>query len=793
MYRSEFDCIDFVDSSQFIHSLENDLTLRDRSLLQIADGEQFEIPEYQRNYSWKTDQHEEMWETLKQILQLKSQANDKPSDTFFGSIYVAKSPKNDRYEIIDGQQRLATIAIILRNLGEQLAEHSESIDGELKKYADHIREGYIEELLFRQKGPSEVPFLSLNDHDNDWFHLLFESDEGKVETIQDMETYDGRKKNSVRLHKLLEKIGISDEVYEEIIPEPNLEDFRYYGDAHKKLVEADEYYNKQIDALVNRDKFDDDEAKVRILVNLTQYLLRSLRISECLFETDDQELRIQVFQSLNDRGIELSKMDKIRARIVGRFQGAEDSDKQIGRWENVMKEFGTDANSVEDFLAHYLAATEKEFETVTEARKNMLEAFRLRDGGNLEVKSRLASKGDARDFLEELEAYARRYREITSADLTEDPQHLDGDHRKRAEAILWRLDGLGTKSWRPFVMYVYQQVVETPDKGEFFHRVLQTVESIMFRFVISPHQSTVIDDTFPKTTQRFIELEQSSEQFDVERISKILVENIDDDAREMFGDEFASQLISTTGWQNNRLKQVLMKIVDEDQQRRNKTGITNTSLSQDTGKVHIEHILPKSFILHGKQNPYAWLENFFRSDSGNKLEETIDLLKRQKVHEISDKSDRYGELDPIIERIKESFVQDIGNVILLDDSVNKQIQNSLFSKKLKAYHKTHSKDMDHVANDFFTVGGEITKGKLDILLETDIPDDETVGGVTSIVSEFNTWWTWDKSIQRKSNLIKEFLSSLEIPTKEGEFDDVYGSMETMIDNNYDTRIALTNS
>jgi len=790
IYRNEFDGIDFIDSSQFIHSLENDLTLRDRSLLEVADGEQFEIPEYQRNYSWGIEQHKEMWETIRQVLQFKSQAGEKPSDTFFGSIYIAKSPKNDRYEIIDGQQRVATVAIILHIIGEKIDNHYESVGGDLKRYASHVRNDIISELLFRKEGPSDVPFLSLNEHDDNWFRLLFKHDYEKIEMVRDMNKYDGRKKNAESLVDLMEKIGISHEIYKDIIPDEEMQEFRYFGDAHSKLIKAYQYYSKRIESLISRDSFDDSKPKVRILINLTQFLLRSLRVSECLFETDDQELRIRVFQSLNDRGIELSKMDKIRARIVGRFQGAEDSDKQIGRWEDVMREFGTDAKSVEDFLAHYLAATEEEFKKVSQARTNMLEAFRLRDTQNNEVKSRLASKGEARDFLEELRAYAHRYQEIINANLTEDTEKLEQNHRRRAEAILRRLNSLGTKSWRPFVMYVYQQVIETPDKGKFFHKILQSVESIMFRFIISPHQSTVIDDTYPITTQYFIELERSGSQFNVEDITEKLKQNVDDDAQQMFGEEFVSHLISTTGWRDNRLKQILIKIVDESQQKRNEDGIMNISLSQDTKHVHIEHVLPKSFIDRQKHSPYAWLENFFTQNGQNVLQETIELLKREDMHRLSPESDRYSDLEPIIERIRDSFTRDIGNVMLLEENVNRSIQNSLFSKKIKSYHQEHPDDMNNVANEFFTSSGEISGSKLKKLQNTDIPSDESINGVASIIEDFNSWWCIEMLIRRKKELIEMFLKSLEIPTGNNEFNDVYGNIEQMIENDYNTRVTL---
>lgn len=795
-YREEFDEIEFVDSSQFIHSLEDDITLRDRSLLQLTDGERFDIPEYQRNYSWTDDQHEELWETARNILQLQSKSTEKPSDTYFGTVYIAKSPQKDKYEIIDGQQRIATVAIILKNIGEALDKFLPEIEGELKAYTKHVREDYIAELLYRRKGPSEVPFITLNEHDDDFFNILFKQDFEKAEMLAAMDNYDGRKKNAIRLDHLLRTFGINKETSGEQgidIDEDQLNTYRYFAESHSNLLKADEFYSEAIDDLLNRKQLSGKEPKIKTLLNLTQYILRSLRISECLFETSDQELRIEVFQSLNDRGIELSSMDKVRARVVGRFQGESDSQKQINRWESVLKEFGTDAEAVEEFLAHYLAATERSFNTVSQAKNNLLEAFRLRSFGTEGVQSRLANPGEARDFLEELEEYSSRYQELINADLAEDNQQLKDHYRDQAEAILRRLNGLGTTQWRPFVMYVYQQVLEAPNKGRFFCDVLRTVESIMFRVAISDHVATVIDDTFPKTSQEFIELEQSGEQFDAERISESLIENVDSSARQVFGENFAERLISTRNWQNNQVKQLLLKLVDEDFREKNRAGITNTSLSQDTGQVHIEHVFPISFILRDKTNPYAWLENFFESSTDPQLKGRIQLLKNESVATIEKDSPKYEELDRLLTQIRESFVRDLGNMILLDEGVNQNVKNSLFSKKIREYHRAHEKDMGNVANQYFNTSENISQGELETLLELDVPADETDPACPKIVHTFNGWWTWERSVQRKAELIGQMLDSLTFITDENEFDSVSNNIGSMIHDDYSTRFTLLSS
>jgi hypothetical protein len=501
---------------------------------------------------------------------------------------------------------------------------------------------------------------------------------------------------------------------------------------------------------------------------------------------------VEVFQSLNDRGVELSKMDKVRARIVGRFQGVSDSDTQVGRWESVVQEFGGDADAVEEFLAHYLAATEKEFDTVSDAKSNLLEAFRLKESGRTQIRSRLANPGEARDFLEELEAYAQRYQELTNSDLVEEEKQLSQQYREECEAILHRLNGLNTSQWRPFVMYVYQKVTETPGKGKFFRDILKTVENITFRVAISPHVATVVDDTYPKTTQRFIELEQTGKEFEMAEVEQELIDNIDSSARTVFGENFADHLISESNWQNNQAKQLFLKVADEHYREQNQTGITNTWLSQESNEVHIEHVFPRKFLLENKKRPYAWLQCFFKNNGGNRITNRISQLKSQDAHKLSEGDSEYDQVRPILDRIEEDFVRDLGNMMLLDQELNQSVQNRLFSIKLPEYHRDHTKDLENIANTYFSESGEIPKNTLETVMKLDVPDDET-DLTTNAVKELNEWWTYERSIDRKARLVGNILDSLTFDTNPEEFDSVKGDIPKMVENDYKTRFTLLGS
>jgi uncharacterized protein with ParB-like and HNH nuclease domain len=75
----------------------------------------FQIPLYQRNYSWEKSQLEDLWDDLIYL--------DIGKKHYFGTILLKKSGTKqsglktfDVYEIIDGQQRITTILILLKEM-----------------------------------------------------------------------------------------------------------------------------------------------------------------------------------------------------------------------------------------------------------------------------------------------------------------------------------------------------------------------------------------------------------------------------------------------------------------------------------------------------------------------------------------------------------------------------------------------------------------------------------------------------------------------------------------------------
>ena len=88
------------------------------SFLDLVQGEkQFQVPLYQRTYSWGGKQLAQLWRDL--LAQSEAMADGAPAGThFMGSVVITPSPTLqaagvNRWLLVDGQQRLTTLMLAL--------------------------------------------------------------------------------------------------------------------------------------------------------------------------------------------------------------------------------------------------------------------------------------------------------------------------------------------------------------------------------------------------------------------------------------------------------------------------------------------------------------------------------------------------------------------------------------------------------------------------------------------------------------------------------------------------------
>lgn len=145
----------------------------------IGNGKTYAVPPYQRDYSWKRDQWEDLWND---ILSIQESGNVH----YMGSI-VLQNMRDKKYHVIDGQQRFSTLTLIVLATIKQLQN---LIDGEIEVEQNKERVSLLQKKFIGDKDPGSLTYsskLRLNENNDSFFqsNLLVFRPPTNVRTLQD--------------------------------------------------------------------------------------------------------------------------------------------------------------------------------------------------------------------------------------------------------------------------------------------------------------------------------------------------------------------------------------------------------------------------------------------------------------------------------------------------------------------------------------------------------------------------------------------------------------------------------
>ncbi|WP_187855757.1 DUF262 domain-containing protein [Helicobacter pylori] len=306
----------------------------------------FEIPSYQRGYAWQKEQLEDFWNDLEHVSKLGDKFHYMHSLTLRG---LENELEDSAFEIIDGQQRLATSLILLGLLAKitqhkdpkyslinlepilsykyyGLSEAFRAIMEEEKDlerfqtsfYAKNLIDAYA---FFQEKKIRNLPNTTLNKLlDALTKKMLFsvvELNDNRIDPFSSFETINNRGKDlstlellKNRLHFVAHKIcdeedlenlqqEINDtytKIYRDLrfFKDDHLEDFlkhfvAYYYGANSKFKER--LLDTAFDAHKKYDDLYDEYEKIN---DLLLYLSYSSKVWHFLHTLDDKELRIEI-------------------------------------------------------------------------------------------------------------------------------------------------------------------------------------------------------------------------------------------------------------------------------------------------------------------------------------------------------------------------------------------------------------------------------------------------------------------------------------------------------------------
>ena len=360
----------------------------------FSDNYRFEIPEYQRPYAWTTEQTGELLDDLLHAMGDVENVNE-TAPYFLGSIVIIKNGLQPQAQIVDGQQRITTLTILLCVLRELASTESDSSDTHNYVYAPGRESAGI---------PGHYR-LTVRARDREFFES----------NIQKMG----------RLSSLLER------------PPANL------PDSQRRMLENARHL---FDSLAER------EEKLRKF--LMQFLVQ--RCYLVVVSASNQNAAYRIFSVLNNRGLDLSPTDILKADIIGALP--EDiRSRQTEIWEGIEEDLGRDRFS--DLFAHIRMISMK---------------HRQRGTLQQEFQDHVLKAVDRMDFIvKELEPYADAYVTVTGA------SNASTDGFEEVNKYLRYLNQLDNFDWIPPAMAFYRR---NRDPGAFlrFVRDLERLAYAMF-------------------------------------------------------------------------------------------------------------------------------------------------------------------------------------------------------------------------------------------------------------------------------------------------------------------------
>jgi uncharacterized protein with ParB-like and HNH nuclease domain len=244
------------------------------------------IPNYQRPYSWTKDQARQLIDDLSYFA-FQEKTFDDLRPYFLGSVVLIKEDDLPTAKVIDGQQRLTTLTILLSALRDLLPTQKEK---------DEITE-IIYEKGSEIRGTKDKFRLTLRSRDQEFFNTFIQHPDGIAKLTAGM-------------------------------PLP---------DSQSRIRDNAVFLKAYITANYNQ------ERQKRLVTFLVQ------KCFLVVVSTTDEDSAYRIFSVLNDRGLQLSHADILKADIIGSIPENE-QDSYTKKWEDCEDDLGTEG--FKDLFAH---------------------------------------------------------------------------------------------------------------------------------------------------------------------------------------------------------------------------------------------------------------------------------------------------------------------------------------------------------------------------------------------------------------------------------------------------------
>lgn len=280
----------------------------------FSGGLRYEIPAYQRNYAWKSEQ-------VAAFLADLGTAYESEDDHFFGSIVLLDNgPKP--FSVIDGQQRLTTIVLLLCVLRDRIA---------------HFEDRYV----MQHGHPIGLDMLMTT-------------------MLRTENTFELRYAANYKIAKIFENFVLIDPSsphrrhFVSDLSQLTSEEKRHTLDLRKAHAQITKWLEAQLLPFAG----DEDEMKRRLygMIVTIRAASKLLRIV-----VDNEDDAFILFETLNDRGLRLTASDLLKSFTLREIQDGStpaQAMEALEKWDDAVDALGDFPFT--KFLRHYLLSVQKE-------------------------------------------------------------------------------------------------------------------------------------------------------------------------------------------------------------------------------------------------------------------------------------------------------------------------------------------------------------------------------------------------------------------------------------------------
>lgn len=467
----------------------------------MSESRKLKIPTYQRDYSWNEEQWEELWND---ILRGKKNKNKH----YMGSL-VFINRKENMLEVVDGQQRLTTIAIIIHSVIRLI---NGLVDKDINKEENMERINIIRTYVGK-KSSKDLTWenkLELNEENNTFYNTYIMNFEQST--------------------VFPTKISIS----------------------NKLLLSCQEYFFDKITEYANIKKIENITAnKLFKVVDLVDYIVENLLFVKIV--ATNELSAYTIFETLNDRGIDLSITDLLKNYLLSLFARKQDQTFAKNRWDSIVQK--VELKNFPMFLRYYWMIENKALK-----KEELFKAIR----------SSIKDRKTALAFLKELDEYA----DIFSALQDETSEYWKD--KTNLKPIIKSLHILKVKQCYPLLMVCLSKI-----NKRFHFNIFKACENTLFRYLtICGKNPNALENVYNRICNKIMKDEITDYNAVKNELKEIYVR--DDE----FYNDFIIKSINTRG--NQRIaKYILIKI-------NTYLSIEKVDLDINSNNLTLEHVLPEN-------------------------------------------------------------------------------------------------------------------------------------------------------------------------------------------------------